>query len=88
MTPIEVLNCLAGTAHARASLFGDDDSSVVTILEMRKSVQLLIQSNAELSRALGDAISTYRHDDNTTLVTAERQEAWIAALKIHGPATP
>jgi ethanolamine ammonia-lyase large subunit len=31
--------------------------------------------------ALKDAISTYRHDDKTVLVSAERQEAWIAALK-------
>jgi hypothetical protein len=33
-----------------------------------------------LTVALKDAISTYRNDDKTVLVSAERQEAWIAAL--------
>ena len=33
-----------------------------------------------LTVALKDAISTYRKDDKTVLVSAERQEAWIAAL--------
>jgi hypothetical protein len=33
-----------------------------------------------LTVALKDAISTYRDDDKTVLVSAERQEAWIAAL--------
>ena len=85
MTPQAVLDklldALRDTAYHRACAFGPNDSRVVTALEMRKTVLVLIQSNAELSRALGDAISTYRHDDKETLVTAERQEAWIAALK-------
>jgi hypothetical protein len=88
MTPQALLDCLAANAHARASVFGSDDSSVVNVLVMRRTVLDLIQSNAELSRALGDAISTYRHDDKETLVTAERQEAWIAALKMHSHPAP
>ena len=35
----------------------------------------------QLTTALKDAISTYDPDRKETLVTAERQEAWIAALK-------
>ena len=88
MTAPELLDTLAANAHARASIFGPDDSSVVAVLEMRKTVLVLIHAKEELARALSDAISTYRHDDKTTLVTAERQEAWAYALKMHGPAAP
>lgn len=35
----------------------------------------------QLTTALEDAISTYDPDRKETLVTAERQEAWISALK-------
>lgn len=35
-----------------------------------------------LERALRDCLSTYRTDTVEVLVTAERQEAWLAAL--HG----
>ena len=35
----------------------------------------------QLTTALADAISTYDPNRKETLVTAERQEAWIAALK-------
>ena len=35
----------------------------------------------QLTTALKDAISTYDPNRKETLVTAERQEAWIAALK-------
>lgn len=35
----------------------------------------------QLTIALRDAISTYNPNRKETLVTAERQEAWIAALK-------
>lgn len=35
----------------------------------------------QLTTALEDAISTYDPNRKETLVTAERQEAWIAALK-------
>jgi elongation factor P hydroxylase len=41
--------------------------------------------NTQLTTALKDAISTFREDDKTTLVSAERQEAWIAALDHHEP---
>lgn len=85
MTPKKLLDALAANAHARASVFGPDDSSVVYLLEMRKGVLELIQANEELARALGDCLSTYRHDDKETVVTAERQEAWAEVLAKHGP---
>jgi hypothetical protein len=85
MTPQEVLDTLAANANMRASIFGPDDSSVVAVLEMRKAILELMQANEELARALGDCLSTYRHDDKTTLVTAERQEAWADVLAKHGP---
>ena len=34
-----------------------------------------------LERALRDCLSTYRTDEIEVIVTAERQEAWIAALR-------
>lgn len=34
-----------------------------------------------LERALRDCLSTYRSDTLEVLVTAERQEAWLAALR-------
>lgn len=85
MTPQQLLDLLRDNAHARASAFGPDDSSVVTALEMRKCVLELVQANTELARALGDALSTFRHDDKETVITAERQETWAAVLKQHGP---
>lgn len=85
MTPQQLLDLLRDNAHARASVFGPDDSSVVAALEMRKCVLELIQSRDELVRALGDALSTFRHDDRETVVTAERQEAWAEVLKKHSP---
>jgi hypothetical protein len=49
---------------------------------------VILREHAELTRraerlalALKDAISTYDPNRKETLVTAERQEAWIAALK-------
>ena len=44
----------------------------------RVEAELKIQ---RLTFALKDAISTYSPDRETVLVTAERQEAWAAALK-------
>lgn len=35
----------------------------------------------ELERALRDCLSTYRTDELEVIVTAERQEAWLAALR-------
>lgn len=35
----------------------------------------------DLHRALADAISTYTSDEERVFVSAERQEAWIEALK-------
>ena len=34
-----------------------------------------------LERALRDCLSTYRTDELEVIVTAERQDAWIAALR-------
>lgn len=34
----------------------------------------------ELAKALRDALSTFRDDDKTTIITGERKEAWSAAL--------
>ena len=34
-----------------------------------------------LERALRDCLSTYRTDELEVIVTEERQEAWIAALR-------
>ena len=34
-----------------------------------------------LERALRDCLSTYRTDELEVIVTAERQEAWLAALR-------
>ena len=35
----------------------------------------------ELERALRDCLSTYRTDTLEVIVTEERQEAWLAALR-------
>ena len=35
----------------------------------------------ELERALRDCLSTYRSDTLEVIVTEERQEAWLAALR-------
>ena len=85
MTPQQLLDLLRDNAHARASAFGPNDSSVVTALEMRKCVLGLMQDREELARALGDALSTFRHDDKETVITAERQETWAEVLKRCGP---
>lgn len=46
-----------------------------------KDTPELERENTKLRLALADAISTFREDDKTTIVSEERQEAWIAALK-------
>ncbi len=43
-------------------------------------INSLVESEA-VALALKDAISTYRQDDKTVFVTAERREAWIAVLE-------
>lgn len=86
MTPTQALDILRDTALARARAFGPDDSSVVTTLEMRKCVQALMQAQDALATALRDALATFRTDGRETLITAERQEAWHAALDRHQPA--
>ena len=57
--------------HARAE-------GIISAREWEMSRQS--EKIGRLTVALKDAISTYRNDDKTVLVSAERQEAWIAAL--------
>jgi hypothetical protein len=73
MTTENVLENLKATAQTRAKLFSQTDSSVLTAYAMLECV-------TGLRTALADAISTYRTDDKTVLVSVERIEAWIAAL--------
>ena len=49
--------------------------------ERRRDAQKDAAIVGRLRRALVDAISTYDPNRKETLVTAERQEAWIAALR-------
>ena len=49
--------------------------------ERRRDAQKDLATIGILRRALADAIATYDPAREETLVTAERQEAWIAALK-------
>lgn len=51
------------------------------VIERRRDAQKDAAMVGRLRRALADAISTYDPNRKETLVTAERQEAWIAALK-------
>ena len=50
------------------------------ILARESEIRRLFDKIDRLSTALGDAISTYDPDREVTLVSAERQEAWIHAL--------
>lgn len=80
MNAYKVIENLKATAETRTSLFGPQDSSVKLALEMAEAVESLTDHAERLGLALEDAISTYREDDKTVLVTAERQEAWIDVL--------
>ena len=51
------------------------------VIEQRRDAQKSGALVERLRRALADAISTYDPNRKETLVTAERQEAWIAAMK-------
>ena len=51
------------------------------VTERRRNAQKDAAMVGRLRRALADAISTYDPTRKETLVTAERQEAWIAALQ-------
>lgn len=81
MTTAQLLLSLAATASTRSQVFGAEDSSVKTAKEMLECVERIVRHRESLKRALADAISTYRNDDKTVLVSAERQEAWMAALQ-------
>jgi hypothetical protein len=50
----------------------------VNLLRKHENLERRVE---RLTIALRDAISTYNPNRKETLVTAERQEAWIAALK-------
>ena len=50
----------------------------VNLLRKHEKLECRVE---QLTIALRDAISTYNPNRKETLVTAERQEAWIAALK-------
>ena len=70
---------------------GDETLEMPHPAEIGANIQdavVILREHAELTRraerlalALKDAISTYDPNRKETLVTAERQEAWIAALK-------
>lgn len=66
MTPAEALDRLR-------EMEGENDR-LEALIKMRDNRIL------ELRRALGDAIATYNPNRKETIVTAERQEAWINAL--------
>ena len=53
----------------------DDEEAMVMLSAYRE----LERENAALRRALADALSTFHHEDEV-IVTAERVEAWKAAL--------
>ena len=57
------------------------DSLGQEVTERRRDAQKSAALVGRLRRALADAISTYDPNRKETLVTAERQEAWIAALQ-------
>ncbi len=80
MTTYKVIEHLTATAESRASVFGKEDSSVILAREMAAAVKALNEHAEALGMALEDAITTFREDDKTVLVTAERQEAWVTAL--------
>lgn len=66
-------------------LMAQRDERIVALLqevgERRRDAQKDMALVGRLRRALTDAIATYDPTRKETLVTAERQEAWIAALK-------
>jgi len=51
----------------------------VNAWEAAEEIVNLRRENAALRRALADALSTFHHEDEV-IVTAERLEAWKAAL--------
>lgn len=51
-------------------------------LERAERAELKLE---KMATALADCISTFRSDDKTTIITAERQEAWRAALLSYKP---
>ena len=57
------------------------DSLGQEVTERRRDAQKSAAIVGRLRRALTDAISTYDPNRKETLVTAERQEAWINALQ-------
>ena len=78
----------AGSADRNVSLRLENDQLraevAALVITKDKACAAAVENKAEadgLRRALADAISTYDPNRKETLVTAERQEAWIAALQ-------
>jgi anti-sigma28 factor (negative regulator of flagellin synthesis) len=59
--------------------FTNEEQAVDALVEMRETSRKLERENAMFRRALADALSTFQHE-NEVIVTAERVEAWKAAL--------
>jgi hypothetical protein len=57
------------------------EDPVMRAYHMRLLAERLELAASTLATALGDALSTFRDDDKTTIITVERQEAWKAALE-------
>ena len=69
-----VVNAAILEASERLREMHRENNRLEALMEMRDN---RIKS---LHRALGDAIATYDPNRKETIVTAERQEAWINAL--------
>lgn len=69
-----VVNAAILEASERLREMHRENNRLEALMEMRDNRIL------ELRRALGDAIATYAPNRKETIVTAERQEAWINAL--------
>jgi hypothetical protein len=79
------VNIYQQRARELAALFGGNglsQNTQVTLVAFRlQQYEENLRSHADaLAFALQDALSTFRADDTTVIVTAERQEAWTDAL--------
>ncbi len=61
-------------------LVARNDASLLREAQLRADLAALRAKLATLLTAAEDMLSTYRHDDKTVVVTAERQEAWQQAV--------
>jgi hypothetical protein len=79
------VNIYQQQARELAALFGGNglsQNTQVTLVAFRlQQYEENLRGHADaLAFALQDALSTFRADDATVIVTAERQEAWTDAL--------